>query len=326
MFRFVFPFTENDFVRINQRGGLEGQLKPIINEAFIFLISKLNLTWISAIAESQETDDIEIEGVKMIGQDRADGAYCVLELLNGLPVNVSSGPIVDDGWCKILTFPKLESSVLTDGPESALMQIRPEFLILSLLALLLMMHLANVLRDRSRMMISFWVLYANLFRQNIPSALKKTFSVGYIVLLLSSFLIQVLFGTFLHTERTSISSFVRTDKLDDIRKHDLKTSILDISSCSKLMENQEYQKISVSANYLYGGENGLHMGIGEGKLAMLVCRSDLYLILSALCTLESNRALENPMYLSPMLTGLLGGYFLNNRKSKKQKDRINGYI
>lgn len=74
MTRLVLPVPQNELIRMNKLGELEGMVKQF-EQAFILLIVKLNITWIPA-KNAQTTEEIEIEGVKMIEQDKVDLALC----------------------------------------------------------------------------------------------------------------------------------------------------------------------------------------------------------------------------------------------------------
>lgn len=325
VFRFSLPTPTNDLAHINESGYLAGQMKPVIEEAFIYLILKLNLTWIPLNKTLRTSDDITIEGVNLIHQDRADGGFCALTLLNGLPKNVTAGPVVSEAWCKIATSPKIISTMLTGGPESALKQIKPVFLVPTIIGLFIMIQLAEMIVNRNNILVSIWLLFGSLVRQNVPSVLRKSSIVGYSVLITSAFLIQILFGSSLHTERTSISTFVRINSFEDLRSHNMTKFILDVSPCNKVVtDDPEYQVIPLVESYLTGQDYS--WCIGTGKCALLMNIVDFNLLSSLLCSLSPEKAFGDSFYASPQLSQVLGGYFLNGRILKGQQDRINSYI
>ena len=88
-------------------------MAPIVQEIFIQLVRKFNLTWILPDGNLKRADECYATGVDMISQDKVDGAFSLLSILNGLPENVTSGPIICDTWCKLGNLPAISSSVIS---------------------------------------------------------------------------------------------------------------------------------------------------------------------------------------------------------------------
>lgn len=236
MFRFILPSAESEFLKVNDKGELQGPHSPIIREVYIYLVSKLNLTWITVDKSIKRADDIEIEGLEMLKNDQADAEYSVLKLLSsGLHGNVSAGSIMHVGWCKMASSPVLASTVLMDGPESSLWCMRMEFFVPILIILFLMIHYTQMILNSNDRHQSGWILFASLTRQQTQPMLMRSSRMGFMVLLLSTMLIQIMYGSFLHTETTSINSFIRIDSIDEATSRNMNNFILDISTCSKIM-------------------------------------------------------------------------------------------
>lgn len=72
-------------------------MKQTFQETFIYLIAKLNLTSVATKTGSQIAGDIQIGGAKMVGQGEADATLCVLDLISGLPINVSFWSMSHEG-------------------------------------------------------------------------------------------------------------------------------------------------------------------------------------------------------------------------------------
>lgn len=321
MFRYVFPAPQSQLLHVNSEGQIKGDLKQTFQETFIYLIAKLNLTWISTRTDSQIAGDIQIEGTKMVGQGEADATFCALDLIGSLPINVSFGSMSHEGWCKIATFPEMRSSVVTEGPELAVKRMRIDLLALVLFQLLMMIHLGRATRSHHNILVSCWTVYAKIFRQNIPSpGLRQSFLIGFIVLLVSSLLIQTLFGSSLHTERSSITSFVRIDTLKDVEKDRFRKFWFDSSPCQGVIDDkQEFQALSATQYPHWGNPDAV-------KRAILLSDLEINLLVTAACAFEPENVREKPIYLSPVTTKILGGHVLSSKIPKKGRDRINGYI
>lgn len=139
-FRFVHPLVSNQLAQINERGQLVGEMTSMIMEAFIYFPVTYNITFVSVDENFKTPDAIAVGGVSLVGQDKADGAFSSLSLLmDGLTGNVTAGPVVNDGWCKLGSSPKLAMSDFSSGPELSLMQTRIEILILVILGLIVIL-------------------------------------------------------------------------------------------------------------------------------------------------------------------------------------------
>lgn len=321
----VIPFPPNRLLQITQKGELAGQVKPLVEEAFGYLILKFNVTWTAPSKKFKTTDDVQIEGINLVSQGKADGVGCSLPLLNGLPENVTTTPSIYRSWCRIATSPIVESSIMTNGPELALKHLRTELLILAIVALFLMFYLGQMISNRTNILITTWLVYSSLVRQNILSMLRESPIWSYVVLILSTLLIQILFTSLLHTERNSIRSFLEINSLEDVQKFDLIPLILSISPCSKLAgESRKYILIRPT-EHIYSGRD-LSWCAGTGKCALLMGNSDFNLLMSFTCTLHPEIILRNPPYLSPILMTSLGGFFLNNNLPKNQRNRMINYV
>lgn len=324
-FRLCLPSPPNDLTHINKEGQLVGPMKSAIEEVFIYFVRKFNLTWVPMDGNLRTNDEIQVEGVNLIAMDQADGALTALMFLSGLPKNATAASIVDDAWCKIASSPVVKSSLLINGLISALRQIRIELLVLILIDLSIMVHLAHMILRCDNLMMSIWVVFTSLVKQNTSSMLKKSFSLVYIVLVLSVLLIQILFGTFLHTERTSISSFTRIDTFNDIRRYNLTKFVLDISHCTRFVKDDpDYKAIPLVEQYLAGEDYS--WCVASGKCSLLMNTLDFNILLSLSCSLYPEKAIRNPLYLSPDVCRVLGGFLLNKRMPKRQQEKINGYI
>lgn len=302
-------------------------MRLVVREALIHFLVKFNVSWVLPGENPQTADDIVLNGVEMIAADEADGISGALLLLDHLPDNVTMGPIVNNRWCRLASSPMMRSSVLTNGPESALRQIGIELLLISFMILFLMFYLNELMKNRTNFMISAWLVYANSVRQNVRQniSLKESFIVGYMVLILSALLFQILFGCMLHTERTSISSFTRIDSFRDVQAHNLTKFIPDISACSRMVgQDLEYRVVNLAHQFVAGED--LSWCVATGKCVILLNNLDYYAVTSFTCSIYPKIALKNPPYLSPILVESLGGYLINKRILKEQRDQIDGYI
>lgn len=329
MLRFILPVPENNFLQINEEGQLEGQMKPLVEEALYYLMLKFNMTWIPIRKDAQTSDDVTIEGVKMIGQNEADLARGCANLINGLPENVPIGIVNYNAWCKIASSPAVTSSVLTHGPESALKKMKMEFLIFSLIGLLLMIYLAlRKATDSGRKFSPTWILYATLVRKHVNSILEKGSIQVYTVctvLLLATFLIQILFSSLLHTERTSISSFLRIDSFKDAEFYGMKKFVLDLSSCPKILEEkQNFEVISFASAYL-SGEN-YQWCASSDRCTLLITPTEADFLRSFMCSLDPEITSKSPVHLSSTMAKMVIGHFSNRRMPKKKQNKMNSYI
>lgn len=323
-FRFALPLPPTQVHQVNDKGQLEGPVTAIIQEIFIYFVTKYNLTWVTPETDVKRTDEYQIAGVDLITQDKVDGSLCTTSILDGLPRNVTTGPIVCDAWCKIATSPTVSSTVISGGPEIALKQLNPNFLVLIFLSLFFMLHMGRVVMKHNKVSFAVWMIYVCLVRQNMSSIFRKSFVTGYLVLVLSLLFIQILFGSLLHTERTTIDSFERIDSFEEVEKHNLTTLVLDVSSCPKLVgEDREYEIIPVVEQYL--SDNDLSRCLGSG-CPILINTLDHNILTTALCSVYPDRTLKHFFYLSPPLGTTLGGFFLSDRIPKPEQDRINSYI
>lgn len=169
-------------------------------------------------------------------------------------------------------------------------------------------------------------MYSSLVHQLIPSILKSSSAVGYIVLIVSAYLIQILFGSLLHTERTSVTSFIRIDTFDDVNKYNMTKYLLDISTCPKLIKKEEnFQMVRIAEQSVVGASN-YRWCWASGKCAMLANNLDFSLLISMACTFFPKSMLENPHYLSPPLGRTLNGYFLGRKIPKDERNHIDSLI
>lgn len=322
MTRLVLPFTENAFIRINKIGQLEGSFKTF-EDTFFFLVLKLNITWIS-VENARTTNEIGIKAIEMIEQDRADMILGDYLLVNGSFMNVSAGICYDDNWCKIASSPFITSSVLTDGPESALKLLRIEFLSLVLISLILMTYLA-FRRLTTDKFLPVWIVFSSMIRQHVHLCPKGLVLAANIVLLITSLLIQILYGSFLHTERTSISSFVKIDSYKHVQSYDLKKLVFDISPCPRLLRDKlKFEIVSLADAFLSKHNYGLCAS--SGKCTLLLSGPEYHIIKALTCSIDPKTITENPIYFSPPIARLVGGHLLNKRLPKKKRDLIDRYI
>lgn len=323
--RFAYPFPPNEFIQVDGHGQLKGEAKPLFEEALIYFRLKYNLSWVIPKKDLIEGGDTLTDGLNLIEQDRVDGTFSVLHLFKELPQNCTVGPTMFDGWCRIVTFPGLASVELTDGPEVAFKQLRIEYVILMLIGLFMMIYSARMSIGTSNVLTSTWCVYVSLVRQSVPPILRKSFFAGYIVLILATFFLTTLFGCFLHTERTSITSFVRIDSFEDIHEHNMTTLVLDISPCSLLMRKQyNYRVVQILDRTNVA--NTFKVCMARNNCATLLSSIDFSIMLSMRCTLFPKRAIEHPPYLSPIMIKTMGGVFLNKRMAKKERNRVGGYV
>lgn len=326
MLRFILPIPENDLLQINNDGEPEGQMKPLFEGAFFYLVLKFNMTWIPIRSGAKTSDDVAIEGIHMIEQDRADLAQGDPNLFDGLPANVSIGVVNYNGWCKIASSPAVTSSVFTHGPESALKKMNMEFLILLLIGLFAMIYLGHrKSANDGRKSSPLWTLYATLIRKHVHSSLERYSVRVYIVLLIASLLIQILFSSLLHTERASISSFTRIDSFEDVQSHGLRKFVLDLSSCPKVLEKkQELEIISFADAYLSG--KNYKWCASSGKCSLLVSPPEAHFLRSFMCSMEPDMTLKSPVYYSPTIAKTVIGHFSNKRTQKTKQNQVNSYI
>lgn len=321
-FRLAMNIPQSRILSINKKGQVEGLVQPVAQEAFRYFFAKLNLSWVHPDVNSKTSDDIASRGVRMIDRDEADGVFCAFPLNDGLPKNVTVMQTTLESVCRLGSSPIIRSEVLQDGPKTALLQTNMEYLSLILFGLFIMIYLAQFFGVQSSMVDSAWFLYANLLRQRVHFILEKF---PLLILLLSVMLIQALFSSFLHTERTSITKFVKINSLSEANKYNVTTFVFSISSCPKLVGGDH--KFEVLP--IIGGTTSyrdLTWCIATGKCASLFNSLDFKIAMSLACSMYPERILPNPFYLSPPLRRILGGYFLNKRIPKNQRDRIKEYI
>lgn len=323
--RFVYPLSSNQLGWINDKGELQGDIKKVVEEAIIYITRNFNLTWIRASEHLRTNGEIAEEAMVSIGHNEADGAMNSLLLLNGLPENVTATPIVNNQWCKLVSSPKLMEAVVEEGPESAFMQIRLDFLFPILVGLLIVLHLAHLVVKKTNILVSVWLIYAYLLRQSISSMLRKSFLLGYFVLIFSAMLIQILYGSFLHTERTSVTSFIHLDSVEDTYKYNAERLVLDISDCPKMVkEFKDYTVISVAENVQNLGDHD--RCIQSAKCAMIVNNFDFAALLAGSCSILYKVSHQYVPYLSPALKNTLVGFFLNKKLPKKLRNHLDSWI
>lgn len=320
-FRQALHFSESQLSHVNGNGELEGPIGPVMYEAFIYLYSKVNLSWIPPDGGLTTTSEIVTRGAEMLSLDQADGIFSVFPLNHGLLNNVTASQVILEESCKLVSSPVVDSVVIQDGPESALRKINSSLLLVIFIGLFFMI-ISSRRRTQWNITSSLWILFTVLSRQNIIKVLKR---LPMLVLIVSTLLIQTLFGSFLHTERTSIRKFVKIDSLLDVRKYNATTFVLPISSCPKLIGgDHSFQVIPIDDEFsLNGGWTGCE---GSGECASLMNSLDLNLFLSTMCSIHLQRALRGAFYVSPALSHSLGGFLFNKRIAEAQRNRLNGYI
>lgn len=324
-FRLIAAFLPSRLLRVDGTGKLEGILAPLVYEASPYLFSKLNMTTIPPDEDVLTTVGIFNAGVQKLAQDKADIALNLLQLDYGLPDNVTVGHMIHEAQCKLASSPAINSAVLQDGPEMALKQFSWELLFLILIELLLLVYFDQIVLNCGNIFHSIWTLFAGLLRQFSSSKMKRP---SKLVLILSILLIQILYGSFLHTERTSISSFIPIDSFEDIDKHNVTTFVPDISACQKLTGHEDKLIVgSMARAFAKGDVNGQNLRpcYGSGRCAALVNDHQRNIALSLACTLVPKRLIESPVYISPTLGRLYSAYAFNKRIPKDQRERIIGY-
>lgn len=320
--RLALNVPENRLLHISKEGRLEGLTEPSVREAIIYFFTKVNTTWIHPDSDLKTSSQIAIANLKKIAGGEADGAYNILTLNNGLSENVTIGKMVYETQCKLASSPMINSVVFQDGPESALKQMNLNFFLLTFTGLAIMIYFTQVAQSFGYFLNSVWILYTSLLRRPVQAAISGFY---LSVLILSTLLIQTLYNSFLHTDRTSMTDFIHIDSLSDIHRHKMTLFVFDISACQDLAGADDKLQVIPLVKSFAGGQD-FSWCIASGKCALVLNDLDQNLLLSFGCSLDHDKVIRNPPYFSSPLKRGLSGYAFNKKFPKKQLDRIDGYI
>lgn len=187
-----------------------------------------------------------------------------------------------------------------------------------------MLQLAHSIAKRGNIFLSIWIIYAYMLRQSVPTLLQKSFLLEYFVLILSMMLIQILYGSFLHTDRTSITSFIHIDTIEDTYKYDAERLALDISDCPSIFKDfKDYTVIEVAKNF-----NGLQNHsryFNSGKCALFVSTFEFSVLMTGSCSVWKKFHYRHKPYLGPALGYTPIGFFINKKFGKDIRDHIDSW-
>lgn len=305
--RVAFPLPSLDVLEVDSSGTVTGEMAEGLRTIMLYFY-KFNITNLPSSKKLATSDETILESRNMLYRGEVDVSFSLILGMEYLAKNITHGPVFFEGWCQLVTSPALKSSILTDGPESALIRMRIDLLLLMTIFLSFMLYLAKSVYEFKNEANPVWFLYVNLIKQSISSVNYEQLPLTWIVFSVSIFLIQLLFGSFLNTERTSISSFIRIHSFEDALKHNMTILVPNFSVCPWMSRGQDLKIVNVYRARLTGED--FSWCAGTDKCAMLVSNLDINIILPSLCAIDETVSwvINNPPYYSPKLIKSLGGW------------------
>ncbi|XP_074598216.1 uncharacterized protein LOC141852944 [Brevipalpus obovatus] len=313
-------------LQINNQGKLIGFNADIMFQVFSLTTTNIvNTTLVLAREESPADNgqyELFDEGLKMVSRGEAEIALMPYNLFRSLPPNVTILPIVSQGWCRIGSSPLIESAVLSNGPEFALLQMPLILSVGMMLSSLIIVYCPSILKiNLANYRISAWYLFEKLMKQNSGTKQKyQPCSSMSMVILIFALTFHILFGCFLNTQRTSITHFDKIDSFEDVKRENVTFITFAFTPCIKILN------VAIENHHPLGAEDLEGIGtddfkynycFGTGKCAFLMLHLEYKSLMPVFCTYYSETLLRNPVYNSPYLAYSFASYFFGTRVDRK---------
>lgn len=317
--RYTHLIPESEFCKLVD-GQLIGYRAQLIRESFVAPkhLNTCNITFVGAGEGWMDNYERSMEGLKLTSSGQMDISLSILSFMDGIPENTSISPVFSNGWCKLLTSPALDSSTLTDGPESALFRIGFQIVGAVLLTLLIVIHLPNILWKDLTDQISAWKLYQFTMRQKRLPVSRVTIWINLFIIV-TVYGVQVIFFSYLNTERASITSFEKINSIAAASRAKITIFTGDFSPCRKgLNYPADYHIISIrDGRGVY--QDDFEYCIGSGKCSFLGSNIDANMAVPVICSVFRNEIMKHPLYFSPALVFSPISFVVSNNVPKHQR-------
>lgn len=309
----AFPFPENNFGRLDERGKFVGEVAKTLEEALDLGITSsldFDLRFKRPKKDNLSEHEFIIEGLNMLSRGEVDTAFGSFGMLEGLPPNITCLPLLFNSWCKLGSSPSLKSQTLDNGPENAVLQMNLAIVIAMIISLLLVIYLPSLFL-KSNVKGFLWHFYQIFVKQkSLPDYPYKPFAVDTISIIMCVFIIQVLFASYMNTERTSMNSFIKIDTIDDVEKYNVTFISASFSACPKLV-NPRIPLLSLNPDFERLHEHNLEQYLRHGKSAILASQLEFNLLRVLMCFDAPEEGSDSPLYWSPVLKQFGVTYFYN---------------
>lgn len=317
--RMVNPTPLNDFYQVSEEGKLDGPLGRIAAGSYDFFNKNFNGTYI--VSKNLSIYEVISEGI-------ADFTLYSMKILVG--PNITYGPAFTYRSCLILTRPPIRFSSDSSGPETALFSTKLylAIVILFLWSLLLSVILIDY-RKRRRFNI-IWIFIQTISRQSNHHQSHDSVRTILVFFLCSSFLLQIIYGSFLNTERTTMTSFDRIETTRDIiEKNMIPLRSPTSAGCFGVRDENFFQnskQVPLSMAQLSSKRyKGTRECINPGKCALVLNSLEYNFFISFLCSLTSSLVLQHPIRISKPFDYEIIGVVMNKYVSKRKRDRLYHY-
>lgn len=293
MLRYAIPFHQSPYMNVDDEGNLIGPWSNFLRGDSYGRSSQYNLSF--TIPKEQISNDMSIpkQAFAIVNRGDADITIAFPCIGYGQHENITFGTFFSSYEWFLLTWPKIRSSVESNGPMVALLQMRLDILFAVFFSLTTIL-LVSIWNWRSKIRENLTWLFFSIFmwKMNVPSFNK--FAAGISILCIFS--IYIWYGSFLNTERTSITSYERVNKLEDL-KEDSTLLIGQTSFCDNGLRNNARTRVVDFSSFAEQFFRCLESAECVIYVSLLECK----ILRCDLCAVRPEYLLDHAVYLSPPL-------------------------
>lgn len=292
MLRFAISFYRSPFMDVDDGGNLVGPWADFLFGNSDGRLFEQNLTF--TVPKEKITNNLEAskQSFAMVNRGDADTTIAFQCISYERFENITYGTFfASDEWF-LMTWPRIRSSIESNGPGIALLRMRMEIL-LSVFFSLAIILLALTWNRRSAIRENFiWLLFS-IFMWKMSVPCFNRFVAGTTIWCLFS--IYTLYGTNLNTERTSITSYDKVNKLDNLKQPLL---VGQTTICRNDLGTNVQVQVLDSSSYT----KEIFQCLKSAECVFFVSLFEYKFMRSNLCSLRPEYLMDHAVYLSPPLT------------------------
>lgn len=224
------------FLHLDESGKLDGPLATFFGDAFYYLFQKFNYS----ISDTNAPENIcsESSCLARLTKNEVDfdtGLY----YLPDLPENITSGPVITEIACYVMTKPRISSKILTVNYVDSLKRIEFDSIASMLLMWIVLVSMTCYRNRKMDIWAICWAFICLFFRNFRKIAGVENFTRMIVILAaLFFFLFQVICSTFIRIEMTQVNEFQKIENLRDITYYNMETWIFNYLPCQQVIRWQ----------------------------------------------------------------------------------------
>lgn len=254
--------------------------------------------------------------------------------------NITHGAILSQRSCLILTQPLMKFSSDSSGPETAIVSTKLYLGIIMLFLLSLLLTIIHYHHHECGRLSMIWIYIRTLLRQPDDQPFHGSLKTLFSILLCSCTLLQIIYGSFLNTERAMMISYDKIETIDALVEKGIIPLRTTLTECPQFvgrkLVTKKFRKVtpddiinrspSSTPHSTQHDNDNIHLCMVSERCAIFFSSYEFNLGLPIVCSIHPELVLDHPYHVSGPIESVLLGLLINKNLSRRKLERLNHYV